>query len=55
MNPETNEADVLDQRREITEDEQPPPPPTVDTEANPADLNEQNQPVPAEEEDWHDA
>ncbi|MCT2583413.1 hypothetical protein [Actinophytocola gossypii] len=55
MNREENEADVLDQRREITEDEQVTPPPTVDTEVNPADLQEQNQPVPSEEEDWPDA
>jgi hypothetical protein len=55
VNPETgaNEADVLEQMRDLRDDE-PDVPPTVDTEANPADVNEQSLPVPSEEEDWPD-
>lgn len=57
MSPETNEADVLEQQRELREDEeQPELPATLDVvEADPADVTDQNRPVPSEEEDWPDA
>ena len=52
MNPEfqADEADVLDQRRELDEPS-PVSTPDVDVEADPADLQEQSVPVPSEEED----
>jgi hypothetical protein len=57
VNPEPNadEADLVEQSQEVGEAEQPEVRPTMDVEANPADLHEQSQPVPTEEEDWHDA
>jgi len=57
VNPEVNEADVLEQQRELAENEEQEatPPTTVDAEADPADLSDQNRPVPSEEEDWPDA
>ena len=56
MSPETNEADALEQRRELREDEEPVElPATIDVEADPADLTDQHRPVPSEEEDWPDA
>lgn len=54
--PEANEADVVDQQRGVHDDETVvEPPSTVDTEADPADVTEQNQAVPPEDEDWSDA
>ncbi|MGH3756980.1 hypothetical protein [Actinophytocola sp.] len=53
-----NEADVLEQQRDLTEDTEDTEPdevPSTDVEANPADLREQSLPVPSEEEDWPDA
>lgn len=57
MNPETgaNEADVLEQMRDLRDDADEPMPPTLDAEADPADLSDQSRPVPSEEEDWRDA
>jgi hypothetical protein len=54
VNPETgaNEADVLEQMRDLRDDAEPDIPPTMDTEANPADVSEQSLAVPSEEEDW---
>lgn len=49
-----DEADVLEQRRELREDAEPEEVPSADVEANPADLQEQALPVPSEEEDWRD-
>jgi hypothetical protein len=48
-----NEADVLEQQRELREDGVPDVAPSADVEADPADLQEQASPVPSEEdEDW---
>jgi len=57
MNPEyrANEADLLEQQRELREDVEPEAPPSTDVEADPADLHEQSLTVPSEEEDWPDA
>jgi hypothetical protein len=57
MNPEyrANEADVLEQQRELREDVEPEEVPSTEVEADPADLREQSLPVPSEEEDWRDA
>jgi hypothetical protein len=49
--PSANEADLLDQAREIGEAEEPEQPPVLDAEADPADVQEQSLPVPSEEED----
>lgn len=56
MNPETtvNEADFLEQTREVGEADEPEQPTASEVEANPADLQEQSLPVPSEEEDWRD-
>lgn len=56
MNPETsaNEADVLEQAREVGEAEEAERPTVLEAEADPADLHEQSLPVPSEEEDWRD-
>lgn len=56
MNPETPEADLADQLRDVHEDfhegdDEPDPPSTVDIEADPADVSEQHTAVPSEEED----
>lgn len=54
--PGANEADVLDQRRAVTADEEPEEPVTGSVvEADPADVRDQRLPVPAEEEDWRGA
>lgn len=50
-----NEADVLEQRRDVRDDPEPGNVPVLDAEADPADLQEQSRPVPAEEEDWPEA
>ncbi|MGH3879215.1 MAG: hypothetical protein ACRDSK_19480 [Actinophytocola sp.] len=57
MNPEdlADEADVLEQRRELGDEPESVVTPNVDVEADPADLQEQNMPVPSEEEDRPDA
>lgn len=56
MNPETgDEADVLEQRRELRESDEPESPPPPDVEADPADVQEQLRPVPTEEEAWPEA
>jgi hypothetical protein len=54
MHPEpgADEADVLEQRRELREDTEPDQPPSVEAEADPADLAEQSRSVPSEEEEW---
>lgn len=52
--PRANEADLLEQRRDLREDTEPTEPPDADVEADPADLQEQSLPVPSEEEDWPD-
>ncbi len=60
MNPDfradfrADEADVLEQRRELREDPESGdlPPADPDVEADPADLQEQSVPVPSEEDDW---
>jgi hypothetical protein len=49
-----NEADVVEQRREVT-DVEPDEVPAADVEADPADLQEQSRPVPSEEEDWRES
>jgi hypothetical protein len=57
MNPQepaANEADLLEQRRDLREDTEPAEAPDTDAEADPADLREQSLPVPSEEEDWPD-
>lgn len=53
MNPEpsANEADLLDQAREIGEAEESEQPSVLDAEADPADVQEQSLPVPSEEEE----
>jgi len=55
VNPESsaNEADVLDQSREVGEADEPEQPVVVG-EADPTDVQEQRLPVPSEEEDWPD-
>lgn len=57
MNPEyrANEADVLEQQRDLREDTEPEEVPSAEVEADPADLQEQSLPVPSEEEDWREA
>ena len=57
MNPEyaADEADVLEQRRDLGDEPESVTTPSVDVEADPADLQEQNMPVPSEEEDRPDA
>ena len=51
-----NEADVAEQQRDVREDIEPEEEtPRADVEADPADVQEQNRPVPSEEEDWRDA
>ena len=57
MNPENfaDEADVLDQRRDLDDEPESVATPSVDVEADPAGLQEQNMPVPSEEEDRPDA
>jgi hypothetical protein len=52
--PEINEADVLEQQRTLSDDDQEVVPSTIDTEADPADVSEQSRPVPSEEEDRRD-
>jgi hypothetical protein len=53
--PEATEADLLDQQRELHDDQDDVEPPnTVDAEADPADVTEQNLAVPPDEEDWSD-
>lgn len=58
MNPESsaNEADVLEQSREVGETDEPEQPeqPVTVGEADPTDVHEQSLPVPSEEEDWPD-
>ena len=55
MNPEVNEADLLDQQRELHDDQgDAEPPATVDVEADPADVTEQNRALPPEDEEWSD-
>jgi hypothetical protein len=49
-----NEADVAEQRRDVREDVEPDEVLTADVEADPADVQEQSRPVPAEEEDWRE-
>jgi hypothetical protein len=50
-----DEADVLDQQRELSADVEPEEPPSAELEADPADLAEQSRSVPADEEEWPDA
>jgi hypothetical protein len=49
-----NEADVAEQRRDLREDVEPDVVLAADVEADPADVQEQSRPVPAEEEDWRE-
>jgi hypothetical protein len=50
-----DEADVLEQQRELRADAEPEEQPGVALEADEADLAEQSRSVPAEEEEWPDA
>jgi hypothetical protein len=55
MNPEADDADLLDQLRDVRDDDADvEPPSTLDTEADPADVTEQNQTVRLEDEEWSD-